>query len=53
MADILVASREGEALTWGAGSDLVAAGGIRQRYLDAIHRADAGDMTALLIFARS
>lgn len=53
IADILVTSRDGEVLTWGAGSDLIAAGGVRQRYIEAIRRADAGDFAPLLAFARS
>jgi Fic-DOC domain mobile mystery protein B len=53
MADVLVASRGGEALTWGAGADLVPKGEIRDRYIAAIHRADNGDIKALLEFAQS
>ena len=53
MADILVASRHGAELTWGARADLVAAGELRHRYIEAIHRADAGDFAPLLAFARS
>lgn len=53
MADILVASRDGEVLTWGARADLVAAGEIRACYIAAVRRADAGDFTALVAFAQS
>lgn len=53
MADVLVASRDGEELTWGARADLVPKSEIRARYIAAIHRADDGDITALLEFVRS
>jgi Fic-DOC domain mobile mystery protein B len=53
MADILVASRDGEVLTWGARDDLVSKGEIRERYIEAVRKADAGDVSELLAFARS
>lgn len=53
VADLLVASRAGEPLTWGAGANLVAAGEIRARYLAAVRAADQQDFTLLLEFARS
>ena len=53
MADVIVASRGGEALTWGARSDLVAMGEVRQRYIDAVRQADQGNLGPLLSFARS
>lgn len=53
MADVLVSSRKGEELTWGANADLVHKNDIRGRYIAAIQRADDGDITALLGFARS
>ena len=52
-ADIAVAARGGVDLTWGAGADLIAAGDVRQRYLDAIRQADQGNIEPLLVFARS
>jgi hypothetical protein len=53
IADITVASRGGEELTWGARGDLVSLGEVRRRYIEAIKLADAGDFAALLAFARS
>ena len=53
MADILVASRGGSALRWGAGSDLAVLGEMRTRYIAAIRRADQGDFAPLLAFAGS
>ena len=53
VADILVASRGGEPLTWGAGANLIAAGEVRARYLSALRAADQQDFGPLLEFARS
>ncbi|HUG09368.1 MAG TPA: mobile mystery protein B [Opitutaceae bacterium] len=53
MSDILMASRGGEALTWGAGSDLVALTETRRRYIEAVRAADTGEFSLLLAFARS
>lgn len=53
IADIVVASRGGALLTWGAGVNLVAAGEIRARYLSAVRAADGRDFGPLLEFARS
>jgi Fic-DOC domain mobile mystery protein B len=53
IADLLVASRNGEELTWGARSDLVGMGDVRARYLQAIRAADAGDIYPLVVFAKS
>ncbi len=53
IADLLVASRAGEALTWGARSDLASVGDVRDRYIEAIRAADAGDINPLLAFAKS
>lgn len=53
VADLLVASRAGEPLTWGAGANLVTTGEIRARYLAAVRAADQQDFTLLLEFARS
>jgi Fic-DOC domain mobile mystery protein B len=53
MADVLVAARGGEALTWGAGADPAPEGGIRKRYLAAVRAADQQEFEPLLNFARS
>lgn len=53
MADLCVAARGGEELTWAAGGDIEAAGEIRKRYIEAIKLADAGDYGPLVAFARS
>lgn len=53
MADILIAAKGGKELTWGAGQDLVAAGEVRRRYIDAIRQADQGHFVPLLEFAQS
>ena len=53
VADIVVAAGRGARLTWGAGENLVAAGGIRARYLAAVRAADGRDFGPLLTFARS
>ena len=53
LADIMIAARGGEELTWGAGADLAAMGDVRQRYIDAVRQADEGDYVPLLDFARS
>lgn len=53
MADIVVATREGERLTWGAGQDLIALSEVRRRYIAAGRRADTGDFAPSLEFAQS
>jgi len=53
MADLLVASRDGAALTWGAHADLISMGDLRDRYISAVRSADAGDFQPILAFARS
>jgi Fic-DOC domain mobile mystery protein B len=52
MADLVVASRQGAELTWGARADLVAPGDVRGRYITAIRRADEGECAPLLAFAQ-
>jgi hypothetical protein len=47
-ADILVAAHAGEALTWGAGLDLLPTGEVRRRYIAAHHQADQGNLALLL-----
>jgi Fic-DOC domain mobile mystery protein B len=51
MADIVVQSRGGDELTWGA--DIVTTGQTRMNYIECILKADAGDFAPLLAFARS
>jgi len=53
IADIMIASRDGAELTWGARQDLVVSGELRQRYITAIRQADQGDFTPLIAFAQS
>jgi Fic-DOC domain mobile mystery protein B len=53
IADLLVASRAGDELTWGAQTDLVGAVDVRDSYITAIRSADAGDIAPLLAFAES
>jgi Fic-DOC domain mobile mystery protein B len=53
MADVLVASRREEPLTWGLRTLAGQAPKARQRYRDATHAAERGDMGPLLEFARS
>jgi Fic-DOC domain mobile mystery protein B len=53
MADVLLQSRGGGELTWGAGADIVNPGEIRTKYIEAIRKADAGDYGPLLAFAKS
>jgi fido (protein-threonine AMPylation protein) len=53
VADIVVAAGRGAPLTWGAGSNLVAVGEIRARYLAAVRAADGQDFGPMLEFARS
>ncbi len=50
LADIVVAAHGEHPLTWGAKAANPTAGA---RYLDAIRAADAGEMSALLDFARN
>jgi Fic-DOC domain mobile mystery protein B len=53
IADLLVVSRGGDELTWGARADLMGAGEMRNRYITAIRAADAGDIVPLMNFAKS
>jgi Fic-DOC domain mobile mystery protein B len=53
MADLVVAANGGKELTWGAGQDLVAAGEVRRRYIDAVRQADQGNIGPLVEFAQS
>lgn len=51
MADILIASRDGAGLSWGARDELDAISEVRARYLAALRCADAGDFAPLVAFA--
>lgn len=53
MADILIQSRGGDELTWGADANIVTPGAMRAKYIECLLRADAGDFAPLLAFARS
>jgi Fic-DOC domain mobile mystery protein B len=51
-ADLLAAQLGRERFSWGR-ENLTAAGGARQRYIDALHAADAHNLVPLLAFVRS
>jgi Fic-DOC domain mobile mystery protein B len=51
-ADVLITAMGGKPFQWG-GRSLTSRGPIRARYLEALRGADAGDITQLLVFARS
>jgi Fic-DOC domain mobile mystery protein B len=56
VADALTAKLGGDALTWGAAknaANLLEAGEVRRKYLEALRAADSGDLELLLQFARS
>ncbi len=53
VADVLVASRRGAKLTWGANGDITNACDVRTRYLAAVRAADGKDFGPLVDFARS
>lgn len=53
MADVIVQARGGGELTWGAGADIATPGEMRTKYIEAIRKADAGDVGPLLKFAKS
>lgn len=52
MADILIVSLGDDRFTWGR-QNLVSSEEARRVYIDALHRADNHDITALLAFART
>jgi Fic-DOC domain mobile mystery protein B len=52
MADVLAKTQGRPLFSWG-GANITRAGDFRKRYIDALQKADAGDITALLAFARS
>jgi Fic-DOC domain mobile mystery protein B len=51
-ADLLAVQLGRERFTWGS-ANLTAAGSARQRYIDALHAADAHNLAPLLAFVRS
>lgn len=51
-ADLLLVQHGAPRFSWGAGN-LIAEGGVRQRYLDALRAADRRDYTLLFAFVRS
>jgi hypothetical protein len=53
MTDGLLRQHGAQPFTWGEGRNLVAAGDARQRYIDGLRAADAGDIAPLLAFVRS
>lgn len=53
VADIVVASHGEKPLTWGAGTAAGAPGSGRLLYIEALRSAEAGDLAALMTFARS
>ena len=52
LADLLLVQRGATRFSWGAG-ELMSAGDVRQRYLDALRAADRKDYRPLLAFIRS
>ncbi len=53
MADLLVTHRGGGRFSWGMHQDPDQATGVRLQYIEALQRADRGNYSTLLIFARS
>ncbi len=53
IADVVVQSRGGEDLTWGAGIDIADMGVARAKYIEALRHADAGNYDPLIKFAKS
>lgn len=52
MADLLREQLDGTPFSWGS-TNLSAVSDVRERYIDALHAADRGDLEPLLVFARS
>jgi Fic-DOC domain mobile mystery protein B len=52
MANVLARTQDKPVFTWG-GTDIVAQGDFRHRYIDALQAADKNDIEPLLAFARS
>lgn len=53
MADSIIIKYKGDALSWGSNSDLTKPDEIRERYINALRKADKGDYKPILEFARS
>jgi len=53
MADLVLLAQGEERLSWGSRANLVHAGEIRKRYIDALRKADKGEIAPLLKFADS
>ena len=53
IADVLIEQLGAPRFSWGGSSSLVNASALRQRYFTALQRADRGDISALLAFARA
>lgn len=53
LADRLAVALGRPSFTWGGGAELEAKNDTRDRYLAALRKADAGDFTSLIAFARS
>jgi len=51
--DLLLAQWGRPPFTWGSGADLTSEGGVRAHYIEALRRADNGDLSALREFCRS
>ena len=52
IADVLIEQLGAPRFSWGGSSSLVKASALKQQYISALQRADRGDLTALLAFAR-
>ena len=52
IADVLIEQLGAPRFSWGGSSSLVNASALRQQYIAALQRADRGDVSALLAFAR-
>jgi Fic-DOC domain mobile mystery protein B len=52
IADVLIEQLGAPRFSWGGSSSLVKASALRQQYIAALQRADRGDVSALLAFAR-
>ena len=52
IADVLIEHLGAPRFSWGGSRSLVDASALRQQYIAALQRADRGDLSALLAFAR-
>jgi fido (protein-threonine AMPylation protein) len=53
MADVLIEQLGAPRFSWGGSSSLIDPTALRQSYIDALQKADRGDLSALLSFARA